>query len=698
MASVDHIFTDILIIDDFDIREEAQRDLHENILRTSVVLSNALSSFQPDQIDCYQEKVINEKETPLRVVAPAGSGKTQTVINRVLFNVKNGLNPKRILVLTFDNSAASSLKNYLNNIQEKIHTPIKDLQIVTLNSFGYRILREYFKAEFKNVISDYRSKRGFKEVHKVLQEKNKQIADALPKNLGQGFFLDYFGLLKNELFDPRNFNVQLFADFILKCPQRVTIFSNSGHDSNQIKKVIQGIAWLFQAYEKYLQRENLLDFDDQKLRAYLCLEKNLDILKVIQNSYSEIIVDEFQDINKLDFELIKQLSLSCSLVVTGDDDQAIYGFRGCSPEYIINFAKHLDRNVTSHELQINYRCPANIVDHADRLICHNKWRISKAPIAHKKEKAHIKVVSTLTSMLEAKSIVSLIKKIKKGNDKLSYKDFAVLYRTNAQSLPLQIEFILNDLPYFVRDVDNILSNEQLDKLLGVLKLKVALDYKKEPHHEDAVATVKSYFQYLNTSNLRQLETLFKKESNFLVAIASDGFYAALPKAEKSNFNNAINELLKAKSLMDCLDVLSKRFRGLYGMIGSLEDVIQERVPLGEIYDIAANFRGKILDFIQMMERAINNAKKTSAGKNKEAGIALLTYFKSKGLQWQTVILTTCNEGLIPHARAPIEDERRLFYVAMTRTSSNLIISYVKSSCNKKVPPSRFLYESGLITK
>jgi len=194
----------------------------------------------------------------------------------------------------------------------------------------------------------------------------------------------------------------------------------------------------------------------------------------------------------------------------------------------------------------------------------------------------------------------------------------------------------------------------------------------------------------------RLFRLFSNRKDFLSVIASEEFFSIFPKAEKSHLNIAMQEILQTNSLLDTLDILAKRFKGLKGMIGSLEDVVQERVPLGEIYDVAASFGGSISEFVMAMEKALDLAKKRDAGRDEETGVGLLTYFKAKGRQWHSVILTSCNEGLIPHKRAPIEDERRLFYVALTRASSNLLISYLRDACRTKVSPSRFLKEAELI--
>jgi DNA helicase-2/ATP-dependent DNA helicase PcrA len=688
-----YIYTDLPFTQDFEIREEARQKLERRLSETPVDTREALAGYKP-VADEHQQKVIEADQTTIRVVAPAGSGKTQSVINRILYRVQNGINPSRFLVLTFDNAAATSLNKTLKTVAP---TGVEDLRITTLNAFGYSILREYVPNEYKPVIPDYRQRRLLREVKTALKEKSAERYATLPSNVLDRFYLEFFSFLKNSLFDPREPDMQKLADTMLKVPQAVPFFANS-IEKGFIKNVIQAVIWLFMAYERAMQRDGLLDFDDQKLRAYLSLRENTSLLNVLQNQFSEIIVDEFQDINLLDFVFIKSLAEKSKLVVVGDDDQAIYGFRGCTPDFIIDLDKHLQRPMASYELRVNYRCPPNIVTYADKLICHNKRRIEKNPIAHNKIPSEIKVVSTLSAGLEAKSIVTFIKRVMRGNRKLQYKDFVILYRTNAQSLPLQVEFILSNIPYFVREEDNILANEILERLLGVLRLKLALSSGRSPDPRDALLTIRAYFRYIGGYDADKLGRLFRREHNFINVISSEEFYSILTKARQSHLASVMSEVLDAGSLMDTLDVMTRRFHGLRGMIGSLEDVIEEKVPLGEIYEIAANFGGSTADFVKTIEKALKQARASGAGRDQEGGVSLLTYFKAKGLQWHTVILTTCNEGLIPHKRAPIEDERRLFYVAMTRATSNLLISYVKNVVNTKVEPSRFLYEAGLLTQ
>jgi DNA helicase-2/ATP-dependent DNA helicase PcrA len=418
------------------------------------------------------------------------------------------------------------------------------------------------------------------------------------------------------------------------------------------------------------------------------------VLATVQRRYDEVIVDEFQDINKLDFSLIDAITKKARLIVTGDDDQAIYGFRGCTPSYIIDLDKHLGREVKSFELRRNYRCPNNVVHHATRLIRNNTWRIEKDPVAVRSDKATIKVVQSTTATAEAKMIATAIERIRRKNDSLGYGDFAVLYRTNAQSLPIQLQFILRNIPYNVREDDNILHNEELEKLLGVLRTKLAVQRGAAVRPADAILTLKAYFRYLDQRATPRLESFFEAEQPFLNALTSERFYSILPKARDSRLAGAVSDVVKAPSLFKSLDVLAKSFKGVRGMVGSLEEVIDNDVPLGEVYELAASFRGRIDAFVDTIDGALKRAKDEQAG-HRENGVVLATFFKAKGLQWHTVVITSCNQGIIPHKRAPIEDERKLFYVALTRASSNLIASYLKTSCKTKVAPSCFLTESGL---
>lgn len=694
--TVNHILTDLDFSSDFELREQALETLTRRITEAAVSTRQALAPFLVTA-DPHQEAIIRSSAPTIRMVAPAGAGKTQTIINRLLNRVQHGLNPARVLLLTFDNAAVNSIRLKLREKLAELRVELSGLRIQTLNAYGYAVLRGSFPPEYKAVIESRRRYALLRELRDELRSQSPEHFGVLPEYLANRYYLEFFSLLKNNLFDPRSVNAQAITDFLLEAPQATPFFPMPGN-RGLVTRTIEAILWLYQGYERLLQREGVLDFDDQKLRSYVLLSQHPAILDGLRDQLDEVIVDEFQDINRLDFVLIEAVAKKATLVVTGDDDQAIYGFRGCTPEYIIDLAKHLDRPIESHELQINYRCPPVIVEHADRLIRHNSWRIPKNPRATHDAPAQIHVVSSLSAGLEAKSVVELIRRVRSADPTIRYRDFVVLYRTNAQSLPLQVEFILNDVPYYVRPEDNILQNESLAKLLSILRVKVSLDQGVPPSVTDAARTVCAFFRYVEPPVAARLEAVVRRGGDFLENVRSGSFQSLMPAKGRDMLPYAMEELLASRSLFDTLDVIARRFYGVYGMIGSLEEVAENRVPLGEVYEIAAGFRGNTEDFVRALEGALTRAGSTRAGHDHQGGVPLLTYFRSKGLQWHTVILTTCNEGLIPHRMAEVEEERRLFYVAMTRASSNLVVSYVKSACACDVAPSRFLFEAGLLKK
>ncbi len=647
--------------------------------------------------DSYQMKAINAREETIRVVATPGSGKTQTILNRVIGRVGEGISPNRFLILTFDNSAVKAIVSKLREQSDESLLSLHSLRIRTLNSLGYEILRNDFPQEYRPIIHDSRRRLLLREVKKALRERSADRFCALPVGVKDSVYLEFFSLLKNELFDPRDLQPQGFADFMLASQQAKPFFEIGGNPAS-IRSVIEAVGWMFKAYERALERDRLSDFDDQKLRAYLALRKDMRVRRKLQDRYSEVIVDEFQDINRLDFALIKLLAERSNLVVMGDDDQSIYGFRNCSSDFIINLEKHLGRKVTSYELKINYRNPANLVEHAARLINHNIRRIPKGPISGFQGKAGIEVLSSPSAGSEARLVVSVIQKIKQTTPGIQYRDFAVLFRVNAQSLPLQIEFAWNNIPYTVNEHDHILRNETLEKLIGFLRLKLCLQSGRRPASRDAVLTLKAYFKRLDAAAAEELHRLFRKKEDFYEAITTNELFNITQATKEDRLAESVREAVNTRSLTKTLSILANRFRGMKGMASGLDGTMDEQAPLGGILDYAAGFGTDTGRFVEVMETARSRAGKAKMAEGDERGVALLTYFKSKGLEWRSVILTGCNEGIIPHKRAPVDDERRLFYVAMTRASSNLLVSYVKQASNTAAAPSRFLSEAGLLEK
>lgn len=476
-------------------------------------------------VDEYQKRVIECRSRTIRLVAPAGSGKTQTIVERVLGRIVEGVPPSRILVLTFDRAARRSLAERLGTRSRERGVDAAACTVSTLNAFGASLLRRHAPEEPRAVADEALADRLLVEACTELAAPE-EIATRGP------LVREIFALLKNALHDPRSGSERTFARFLSSDPVAGERMAELSADVPRADPAT--IAGLFAATARGMRRAGVLDFDDQKLRALALLDQ-ADLRARIERLWVEVVVDEFQDINRLDFALVRRLAARADLVVTGDDDQAIYGFRGCSSEFIVGLGRLLARDVDSHELAINYRNPPNLMAHAVRLVRHNSGRIPKSPVAARTDEARVTVAAAGGSEAEAVGLAHRARKAIQGGRRP--EELAVLCRTNA--------------------------------------------------HCAAVA-----------------------------------------------------ERLRAAGVPCRL-----RAEG-------------------------------------------------SAADGPADAVTVATYFRAKGLQWPVVFLPGCNEGVIPHPRAPVDAERRLFYVALTRASQELVASWVAVP-REEARPSRFLEEAGL---
>jgi DNA helicase-2/ATP-dependent DNA helicase PcrA len=518
----------------------------------------------------------------------------------------------------------------------------------------------------------------------------------MPDGVKLTFYLDLFSLFKNQLFSvrlhPQRDGIQRIGSILqaIRETSAAPLFAKIGDDKNQKIVLFTALDWLYRIYEAEKEKNGYIDFDDQKLLAYELLLGSDDVKRAVQAGLDVVIVDEFQDLNELDFQLILLVSEKAKLIVVGDDDQSIYGFRLTSPKYIIDFDKLSHRYVRPLALSRNYRCPRNIVAHASKLIEHNTYRIKKTPIPTRDDLCDIKIHNALTPSAEAAAIGRYIERARDDGHALS--EIAVLYRMNAQSLPLQLELLTRGIPYYCRKEDNIVEQDRLPRVISMLRYAAAVKDGRQPMLDHFLDTVRGYFRYPIADSHLLAEVAAAHGPPYERCLRASRL--ASTKIGKSNVSGALAELAKVRSPIEAITTIARVFPGTAGLVGSLEEAVAGDVPLGELSDVAVRFR-KIDSFADFLDKAIDAAQSVSMSTPEGNAVRLLTYFRSKGTQFDTVILPSINAGIIPHARAPIEDERRLFYVAVTRTKKNLWLSYVKRACNKKVGPSQFLQELGL---
>jgi DNA helicase-2/ATP-dependent DNA helicase PcrA len=679
--------------------DSALDGLSEKIRSQRIVTGPSLPDVSAD-LDPDQRRLVDSNSNTIRLLAPAGAGKTHCIVNKVVALLHNGADPKRILLVTFDRNSANELRGRLQELLGPGNAP----PVSTLNALGFGLLRSHKWSGTPPQLLTSESKgyqqRLLKQLLEEVRTKNTQIPSVMPEGVKRTFFLDIFSYLKNQLYSPRD---PSGAEAIKRLSEKLKpiattsaapLFAKTGDDKQLLLVLLAALDWLFRRYEQEKERSGYIDFDDQKLLAFEMLRDNEGVRGVVQRLNQHVIVDEFQDLNELDFRLIMLVAQKASLIVVGDDDQAIYGFRGTSPGYIIELPKLAVREVATYTLDRNYRCPVNIVQHATKLIRHNTYRIDKHPVAVREDRSDIRVYNALTPSAEAASIGEFIQRIvNTQNGKAKLNEIAILYRMNAQSLPVQLELLTRGIPYYCRKEDNILGQDYLPRVISILRVASAFGNNREPSVHDFSEAVRGYFQHLRSDELGRVQDLLHRSRRVSIDIL-DHSSLGLTKIAKSNVAPTLRELALKQEPVDALVFIAKRFRGIRGMVGSLEDAVNNELPLGELGDVALRF-STIEEFTDFLDEAIRRSRAVWKQEYDSNSVRLLTYFRSKGLQFDTVVLPSVNYGVIPHARAPVEDERRLFYVAVTRTRMNLWLSYVKRICNKAVDVSPFLKELDL---
>jgi len=625
--------------------------------------------------DPFQQRVIDASGRSIRVLAPAGSGKTETLVRRIQKRIADGVDPRRILVLTFDTNANGAFlaKSAALGLRQRPDTR-------TLNAFGLWVLRQFFANERHNV-----GQPSFLPIDPTLGR--------LVEMTERRALTDIFGILKSHLFDPREADKTELQKWVRAHYQRLVPeawFARYGFE--QAGSFARAINGEFRRYETFLADRGVIDFDDQKLRAFKLLQAHPVVLAQIQARYDEVIVDEFQDINRLDLELIRLTAEESTLIITGDDDQAIYEFRWASPDFLIDPRKTLGREFTSYELGVNYRCPTLILDHAMRLIGHNHHRVPKSPTSGAEATGTIERIEGEDRLKEASAILARIQHIQRENPDSSFRDIGILYRRNAQHFAIQVALATTGIPYTVRKEFDL--RIIWDAALRLLDLSTSVrrgDPTGGPDYRVAIANF-SRFRYVPDASRSTIYRAASTPGPVHWDLVLSAIETAAGRARALAFRTAMHRLTSATTIDAELDIIEREFLGI------AENREQpEESPLSLLHDILARKRSTRLESI---ERLRSFVEKTTSSHAPGDAVDLCTCHGAKGRQWRTVILPSCNEGVFPDPQGSanardLEAERRLFYVAMTRAAEHLVIGHAPVKGDRK--PSRFLFEAGFLT-
>ncbi|MDR7000772.1 ATP-dependent helicase [Neobacillus niacini] len=616
-------------------------------------------------LDEAQAAAVYETEGALLVLAGAGSGKTRVLTARTAFMVDfKKIDPRNIMLVTFTSKAASEMKNRLLSYPQMKREAINKLVTGTFHSIFYRILMFHSR---DNWTSDRLLKKEWQR-DKILKDAGKEI-ELSEKEFAYDLALQQIGLWKNSLLFPKDIKTETEWE-------EKTLF-------------------LYKKYEEYKEREQLFDFDDMLIGCYRLLSSSPELLEQYQNRFQYFLIDEFQDINKVQYELIKLLSgKHKNVCAVGDDDQAIYSFRGSDPSYLLDFEKDFPyaKVITLEE---NYRSSHEIVTAANQMIAANKVRRLKKMKAQYAAGAAPTLFFPYDEEEEATMIVTdLQEKIAQGANP---SDFAILYRTNAGARAVFERLASSNLPFRMeQDVEAFYDRRIVKSILSFLRLSLDED------NQSALSDVLP-FLFLKQSALRDLKAMsILQDCSNLEALS---YYKTAHAFQEKKLKKAVASIRALKQLaplaaidtiekdIGFLDFLKKRGNESNKLEKGSDDIKDLKVAaknFGTIDSLLAH-----AEHMSAMNKEIKNLSKHFTD-----AITLTTIHRAKGLEYHTVYVLGAVDGSLPHDFAlesyrngdysALEEERRLFYVAMTRAKEQLFISVPSNRRGKKANRSRFL--------
>jgi len=599
-----------------------------------------------------QERAANAIDGQVIVVACPGSGKTTTIIQRALNMVNKGIDPNSMINITFTKAAADEMAKRFEKLSGGIKMPFS-----TIHAFCYRHLCTDYGYTSDDII-----KESEKWMY-ILDQLKGHVAPAkiedMVKEAMEGISFVKNKELSAKAFQTEKLGKQIFLD-------------------------------IFKGYEEYKEKLHKIDFDDMLIVFRDKLVSDKTFLSKLQKKYKYITVDEFQDVNKIQADICYMIAgADGNIFIVGDDDQSIYGFRAAESKIMLDFAKTYPKCVRI-DLDTNYRSCKSIITIADSLIQNNRTRFPKEFKAFREEEGTLHVLEFESGFAQAKRIAGEIKNAVSKNE-LEYSDFAILFRTNNLSLPLTTILIKEDIPFYMK--------ERVSSI-----------------HQDPICDdIRAYYLIASGQERRgNLQRILNKPLRYLPV---DAFL-------NINFDEA--KLLKAADIANIKPFAREKLKDLCWDIRALKDKKNPKEFLNylmgpmeyrsglkktaeylnkdanEYYEVLDELIAEASEF-KTMEEWFNyietyEVRLKEASKKKKGGVCLSSFHGSKGLEWKCVFVVNINEKVIPCVKATteeeVEEERRMFYVAITRAKDILYLSYL-SSIQKESVPSRYFEEMGI---
>ena len=619
-----------------------------------------------DGLNPMQKEAVVTTEGPLLLLAGAGSGKTRVLTHRIAYLIQQGVNPFHIIAITFTNKAAREMKERI----EKLVAEPDGIWVSTFHSACMRILRrEIHKINYDNSFTIYDADDAEKLIKSVIRELNINEKQFPPKSV-----MGQIGSLKDELITAESYAKMAASDY---------------RDSI--------VAKVYTQYQKKLKAANALDFDDIIFKTVELFQSRPDVLYNYQERFRYIMVDEYQDTNTSQYTLVRLLSERYrNLCVVGDDDQSIYGWRGANIRNILDFEKDFPDTAVI-KLEQNYRSTQTILNAANAVIHHNTARKSKELWTEKGDGALITVFKAATDLDESAYISGVIKQ--RQTEGASYSDFAVLYRTNAQSRAIEDSLVHQNIPYRIfggvrfyerREIKDVLAYlRAIFNPLDEIALKRIINVPKRGIGDSTIDKISEYGAVQDLSFFDALKDV-------------EDIFPASPRNKKITAFVELLEGLRQKSLE--LPVPA--------FIETVLEATGYRLELSKEADSEDVDRGANVD--ELIAKAVEygqTAEEPSLGgfleevalvadidnyQEGEEAVVLMTLHSAKGLEFPTVFIAGFEEGIFPSYRSTmssdlnaLEEERRLCYVGITRAKEQLYVTMA----NQRLQHGRIVYNA-----
>ncbi|MGN8737509.1 ATP-dependent helicase [Bilifractor sp. HCP3S3_D3] len=606
------------------------------------------------QYNSSQLKAIEHGGGPALVLAGPGSGKTAVITGRTVRLIQNGISPSSILVVTFTRAAAAEMKERFLKMTGRSASPVT---FGTFHGIFYGILKNTYRISGSNILADARALQLLREIleHTCPDTQEADLPSSVAREISQ---------VKGSRMD-------------------ISHFYSGVLPTDAFRKV-------FRAYENWKRDNRMLDFDDIITRCYELLTTRQDILSLWQQKFRYILVDEFQDISPLQYEIIRLLAFpENNLFIVGDDDQSIYRFRGANPDLMLNFPK-VYPGCQVIALEENYRSTPEILKAAENLICHNRKRFRKNILSSSPSGSP---VSFECFDNPRKECVRMAQQIREAHDRgVPYEETAVLFRTNVGCRQAVEQLMAYQIPFRMGDVIPCVFDHWIAKDVMAYMDLGAMSRERRGKRSD-------FLRVYNRPN-----RYFSREAFYDPLVTYESLYSYYE--DKDWMVRRVDELETNLTMIRHLAPYGalNYIRREIGYEGYLRDyAMQRNIPpedllqvLDELTESARNYR-TCEEWKASIEKYREKLKQQRALRSEEhSGVVVSTLHASKGMEYDTVYILDVNEGIIPYHKAvldaDLEEERRMLYVGMTRARKDLYIYSVRERYDKKIAPSRFLRE------